>query len=46
MSSGQTQTSGKGNGLPFVRTIARELTEELFRKQAQWKTFTANVVAH
>jgi T5orf172 domain len=38
MSSGHKQTSEMGDGLPFVRTIARELAEELFRQQAQWKT--------
>ncbi len=38
MTSDTGEAAGDAVGLPFARPIVRSLTEELFRRQPQWKT--------
>jgi len=38
MSTNVDNPAREGAGLPFVRPIARQIIEELFRVQPQWKS--------
>jgi hypothetical protein len=38
MNSETENSAGQAAGLPFVRPIVRQITEDLFREQSQWKS--------